>query len=87
VLFATLLVAFRLSPMNRTFPSTARSSTTRPFRVTNWMWTFTLVAPVTVVTARRVSLPGEYFSTMRQMDAMLADFINVANEISDEMGD
>jgi hypothetical protein len=36
-LFATFFVALRLSPMNRTSPSTERSSTTRPSRVTNWM--------------------------------------------------
>ena len=37
VLLATFLVATKFSPIKRTFPSTARSSTTWPFRVSNWM--------------------------------------------------
>lgn len=53
-----------LLPKKRTSPFTVRSRTTLPSRVTSWLRTVNFVAPLTVVAARRVSLPWLYFSTV-----------------------
>src|ERR1700730_11824780 len=73
---ARLCVARRFPPKKRTLPSTTRSRTTCPSLVHSWLRTFNFVAPVTVVTARLVSLPGAYDSTvvfrMRRFETPLA---------------
>src|SRR5580658_1180842 len=61
---ARLWVARKLLPKKWTSPSTVSSRTTLPSRAQSWLRTFSLVAPLTVVTARLVSLPAVYFCTV-----------------------
>src|ERR1700682_2640165 len=61
---ARVCVARRFPPKKRTLPSTTRSRSGCPSLVHSWLRTFNFVAPVTVVTARFVSLPGVYDSTV-----------------------
>src|SRR5215467_9651515 len=61
---ARLWVARRLLPMRRTLPSTGRSKRILPSRVSSLLRTVNFVAPLTVVTCRRVSLPAVYFCTV-----------------------
>jgi hypothetical protein len=61
---ARLCVARKLLPKKRTLPFTLRSRITRPSRVHSWLRTINLVAPLTVVAVRFVSLPAVYFSTI-----------------------
>src|ERR1700758_3772815 len=60
---ARLGVARKLLPRKRTSPSTVRSRRFLPSRASSWLRTVNFVAPLTVVTSRRVSLPA-YFCTV-----------------------